>query len=146
MDRPFYDFQIGAQARSFSFISEGPRTVAKQVIYAETTLPDFFNLALADIETDGSPNFYSVRNNGDLERIMATVAQTLLVFFRSHPRAKVAFTGSTPARTRLYQIILAREMEAVAADFVLSGVKENTLEDFRPNRDYDGFVITLRSQ
>ena len=146
MDRPFYDFQIGAEARTFFFISKGPRTIAKQVIYAETTLPEFFNLALADVEEDGSQNFYSVRNNGDLERIMATVAQTLLVFFRTYPSAKVAFTGSTPARTRLYQIILAREIQAVATDFVLSGVKNNNLEDFRPNRDYDGFVIALSSQ
>lgn len=67
MDRPFYDFQIGAEARTFSFVSTGPRTVEKLVIYAETTLSNFFNLALADVEEDGSQNFYSVRNNGDLE-------------------------------------------------------------------------------
>lgn len=76
---------------------------------------------------------------------MATVAQTLLVFFQHYPASKVAFTGSTPARTRLYQIIMAREMPAVAADFVLSGVKDNSLEGFRPNQEYDGFVISLRA-
>lgn len=146
MDKPFYQFQIGADARTLSFVSTGPRTVEKLVSYAKTTLPDFFNLALADMEDDGSQNFHSVRNNGDLEQIMATVAQTMLLFFQYHPTAKVAFTGSTPARTRLYQIILAREIPAVAADFVISGVRDNTLELFQPNRDYDGFVISLQSQ
>ena len=67
MDRPFYDFQPGADTRTYSFVSAGPRPVEKRVIYAETTLPGFFNLALADVEEDGSLNFYSVRNNGDLE-------------------------------------------------------------------------------
>ena len=144
MNKPFYNFQVGAEARNFSFSSAGPRPVEKRIIYAETTLPDFFNLALADLEEDGSLNFYSVRNNGDLERIMATIAQTLLVFFQHYPTAKVAFTGSTTARTRLYQIILARESHAVAVDFVLSGVKDGLLETLRPNRDYDGFVIALQ--
>lgn len=143
MDRPFYDFQPGADTRTYSFVSAGPRPVEKRVIYAETTLPGFFNLALADVEEDGSLNFYSVRNNGDLELIMATVAQTLLVFFQHHPTANVAFSGSTPARTRLYQIILARERQAVAASLVISGVRNNTLELFQPNRDYEGFVIAL---
>lgn len=57
MDKPFYDFQIGNDTRAYSFISEGPRPVEKRVIYAETSLPGFFNLALADIEEDGSLNF-----------------------------------------------------------------------------------------
>lgn len=141
MDKPFYQFEIGSDARRYSFISEGAHPVEKRVTYAETNLPDFFNLALADVEEDGSQNFYAVRNNGDLAQIMATVAQTLLAFFRRHPRAKVAFTGSTSARTRLYQIILARELQKVADTFVIFGVKGYALETFRPNRDYDGFVI-----
>lgn len=77
---------------------------------------------------------------------MATVAQTMLVFLHHHPEAQGAFSGSTPARTRLYQIILAREQRAVAASLVISGVRDNTLELFRPNRSYDGFVVALLSQ
>lgn len=143
MDRPFYDFRPGADTRTYSFTSAGPRPVEKRIIYAKTNLPNFFNLALADVEEDGSLNFYSVRNNGDLETIMATVAQTLLIFFQHYPTANVAFSGSTPARTRLYQIILARERQAVAGSFIISGVRNNSLELFQPNRDYEGFVIAL---
>ncbi|MEJ7663570.1 MAG: hypothetical protein WKG07_30540 [Hymenobacter sp.] len=143
MDSSFYDFEPGTDDRTYSFISIGPRPVEKRIIYAKTTLAGFFNLALADAEEDGSLNFYSVRNNGDLELIMATVAQTLLVFFQHYPTASVAFSGSTPARTRLYQIILARERQTIAASLVISGVKNNSLEPFQPNRDYEGFVSAL---
>lgn len=143
MDRPFYDFQPGTDTHTYSFVSAGPRPVEKRIIYAETSLPDFYSLALADVEEDGSLNFYSVRNNGDLETIMATVAQTLLAFFQSHPTANIAFSGSTPARTRLYQIILAREQQAIAGSLVISGVRNNSLELFQPNRDYEGFVVAL---
>jgi len=144
MDESFYDFQIGHNTRTYSFVSVGPHPVEKRVIYAETSLSGFFNLALADVEEDGSLNFYSVSNNGDLKQIMATVAQTMLVFLQHYPGARVAFSGSTPARTRLYQIILAREQQAVAASLVISGVRDNGLELFRPNRDYDGFVVALK--
>jgi hypothetical protein len=143
MNKPFYEFQIGPNTRSFSFTSLGSRLVEKRVIYAATSLPGFFNLALADVEKDGSLNFYSVSNNGDLEQIMATVAQTMLIFLQHRPDARVAFSGSTPARTRLYQIILAREQRAVAASLVISGVRDSNLELFRPNRAYKGFVISL---
>jgi len=145
MDKPFYDFQIGSDACQFSFVSSGPRPVSKLVLYSATDIPDLYNLSLADVEADGSPNFNSVRNNGDLEQIMATVAQTLLAFFAQHPRALVAFSGNTPSRIRLYQIVLAREVQAASKRFVLLGLRGSDLVPFHPNRSYDGFVIALAS-
>lgn len=145
MDKPFYHFRIGANALQYTFVSEGPRPVTKLVAYAETDEPDLFNLSLADIEADGIPNYLSVRNNGDLERIMATVAQTLLAFFRHHPTATVAFSGSTPARIRLYQAVLAREVRAASTDFIILGLRGEDLEPLQPNHTYDGFVIFLPS-
>lgn len=102
MDKPFYAFQIERDACQFSFVSSGPRPISKLVLYSATTIPDLYNLSLADVEADGSPNYNSVRNNGDLEQIMATVTQTLIAFFAQHPLALVAFSGNTPSRTRLY--------------------------------------------
>ncbi|RTQ46091.1 hypothetical protein EJV47_23365 [Hymenobacter gummosus] len=146
MDKPFYQFQvIGADARRYTFTSVGPRPVDKLVLYSETDIPDVFNLALADVEADGSLSYTSVRNNGDLERILATVAQTLPLFFAQYPTALVAFSGSTPSRTRLYQIVLAREVQAVSDDFVISGLRGSSLEPFVPNQAYDGFVVAMRT-
>lgn len=143
MNKPFYDFQIAHDACQFSFISVGPRPIAKLVLYSETDIAGLYNLSLADVEADGSANYNSVRNNGDLEQIMATVAQTLLAFFAQHSQALVAFSGNTPSRTRLYQIVLAREIQAASKQFVLSGLQGTNLVPFQPNRAYDGFIISL---
>lgn len=143
MDKPFYEFRIENDACLFSFVSDGPRPTTKLVLYSETDIAGLYNLSLADVEPDGGANYNSVRNNGDLEQIMATVAQTLLAFFAQHPLALVAFSGNTPSRTRLYQIVLAREIQAASERFVLLGLLGTTLVPFYPNQPYDGFVISL---
>ena len=103
MERPFYPFAaVGADARRFEFISHGRRPVRKRILYAETGIPDLYNLALADLDANDTEDYEAVSNNGDLEQVLATVAQTLVVFFADHPTANVAFVGNTPARTRLY--------------------------------------------
>ena len=145
MKIPFYNFAAGADARRFTFISEGPRPIEKVVLYSESDLPDYYILSLADLEPDGELNYFSARNNGDLERIMATVAQTLLAFFAYYPTARVAFAGSTPSRTRLYQIVLTRELQAASEKFVISGLRNTAIEPFAPNQTYDGFVVWLSS-
>ena len=43
-----------------------------------------------------------------MEKVLATVVQTLGVFFMEFEGAKVFFKGSTPSRTRLYRIIIAK--------------------------------------
>jgi hypothetical protein len=143
MDKPFYDFRIEDDACQFSFTSTGPRPVNKLVLYSATNIPNLYNLSLADVEADGSPNYNSVRNNGDLTQLMATVAQTMLAFFERHPQALVAFSGNTPSRTRLYQIVLARELQAASKQLVLLGLQGTRLVSFEPNQPYDGFVISL---
>lgn len=142
MDKPFYQYQIENDALRYTFVSEGPRPVTKLVVYAETDQP---NLLLADVGADGLPDYLSVSNNGDLERIMATVAQTLLAFFRHYPNATVAFSGNTPARIRLYQAVLAREIRAASTDFIILGLRKGLLELLQPNHTYDGFVVFLPS-
>lgn len=74
-----------------------------------------------------APTYNSVRNNGDLTQLMATVAQTMLASFERHPQALVAFSGNTPSRTRLYQIVLARELQATSKQFVLLGLQGTSL-------------------
>ena len=79
---------------------------------------------------------------------MATVIQTLLYFFDIYPEAYVLFSGSTPERTRLYQIIIARELTYAAATFSFWGMDEDgVLHPFAKNKlyisDYDEINIRL---
>ena len=112
MDSPFYNFDVLEDAYRFTFNSVGPNgVIPKIIIYSKTDLPDYYNLALGDVRPDGTLDVFSKSNNGDMEKILATVIQTLMVFLAYHSEANVFFAGSTPTRTRLYQIV--RTAEAV---------------------------------
>ena len=73
--------------------------------------------------------------------VLATVAQTLLTFFDRHPGTRVIFFGSTPARTRLYQIGIAQELDKVRNRFEVKGIVNNAIEPFQRNKNYDAFVF-----
>ena len=114
-------------------------------MYQETNFENFYNLTLADLQIDGTIDINTVSNNGDMVTILATVFQSLLVFFDEYPRSRVVFSGSSQSRTRLYQIALSKELHFFEDAFLIYGFKDDKIELFRRNQSYEGFVITLKT-
>lgn len=79
--------------------------IRKLIEFQATTDPDVYNLAFGDKDplTDDI-NDLAVTNNGDTEKVLATVIAALYVFFDNYPAAYVYATGSTETRTRLYRM------------------------------------------
>jgi hypothetical protein len=147
MNQPYYDFQIFEDAFRFEFEStSSEKTITKAILFQRTNLPNYYNLTLADILPDGSNDIFSKSNNGDLEKILSTVIQTILVFLAYHPPAKVVFTGSTPSRTRLYQIVLSKELDNVNEKLEVVGFTDEKIEPFQRNQSYLGFIISNKVQ
>lgn len=145
MDSPFYNFEVLEDAYRFTFNSVGRNgVIPKIIIYSKTDLPDYYNLALGDVRTDGTLDVFSKSNNGDMEKILATVIQTLMVFLAYHPEANVFFAGSTTTRTRLYQIVLNKEIDKVDSMLIVLGLYDDYLEPFEPNKNYEGFVVSKK--
>ncbi len=93
MDKPFYEFEIIGDAFRFHFNSVGTKIISKIIIYQVTDMPNYYNLVLADVQPDGSFDIYVKSNNGDMEKILATVIQTLMVFLAYHPKSKCLLFG-----------------------------------------------------
>ena len=143
MNQPYYDFQIFEDAFRFEFeTTSQEKTIPKAILFQRTNLPNYYNLTLADILSDGSNDIFSKSNNGDLEKILSTVIQTILVFLAYHPPAKVVFTGNTPSRTRLYQIVLSKELDNVRKKLEVLGFTDEKIESFQRNQSYLGFIIS----
>lgn len=141
MDQPFYQFSILDNTHRFDFVSQGRQVIQKVIIYQATTIPDLYNLVLADVLPDGSFDVHTVSNNGDRDTVLATVAQTLVTFFDRHSTSRVIFYGSTPARTRLYQIGIAQELDKIKGRFEIRGITGSTIEPFQRNKNYEAFVF-----
>ncbi|MCU0468504.1 MAG: hypothetical protein MUF58_07875 [Arcicella sp.] len=144
MNQPFYEFTPQDNAQTFDFESLGKQIVKKKVLYQNTNQKPFYNLALVDVLEDGSFDDMTESRNGDMEKILATVANTLPFFFDRFPDAIVLFRGSDERRTRLYQILINREVDNLAHVFTFLGINGLNFEKFRKNKTYDGFAIILK--
>ena len=130
----------------FEFESISPHQRIKKII-AYTLLQqdsDIYNLALGDILETGEVSDLSVSNNSDMVKVIATVVKSLFLFFEKYPNSFVFFKGSTPERTRLYRIIISRELNQAQKKFVIYGEINSEIEYFRPNQDYTSFIISLK--
>ncbi|MDO5616661.1 MAG: hypothetical protein Q4G16_10750 [Cruoricaptor ignavus] len=143
MNLPKYALSSSEKMMTFEFTSEGPKgTIQKLVKYQETNLKDLFNLAFGDKNTEtGEIDDKVISNNGDSEKVLATVVATLYAFTDKYKNVWVYATGSTKARTRLYRMGITRFLNEVKKDFEIYGELENDWEKFKIGTEYDGFLV-----
>lgn len=148
MKQPYYTFKTNPTQLTFTFESISyDKSIQKIVIYTPFYENDeVYNLAFGDIISDGEFDDEAVSNNKDANKILATVIQTILVFFETYPTKTVFLTGSTPARTRLYQIIINREASMLSEQFDIKGIRNGLSEVVVPNIKYDAFLIKLKTK
>ena len=148
MKLPKYPLASSDKLQTFEFISEGRKgLIYKLVQYKQTNLKDIFNLAFGDKDhTTGEIDDTVISNNGDSERVLATVVATIYAFTDKYPDAWIYATGSTKARTRLYRMGITKYFPEVKVDFEILGEKNDDWETFRKNIEYDGFLIRRKKK
>ena len=105
--------------------------------------PSIYSLSMGDIKEDGSIDLYVISNNNDTQKVFFTIFQTMLVFFDEYPDSKILFYGSTPNRTRLYQIQISKFLGEVEHFFQIWGIVDGIQERFVKNKNYQAFLIGL---
>ena len=137
-----YHLKAESKFTRFEFISEGNNGAIRKLIeFQATSDEDVYNLAFGDKDpSTGDLNDLAVTNNGDTEKVLATVVAALYVFFDNYPTAYVYATGSTKARTRLYRIGITKFYEEMQKDFYLYGQVRDDYPEFKLDKDYDGFL------
>ena len=144
MTQPFYQFSTTAEFVRFEFVSTGERIIRKVIIYQKLPFENIYNLALGDIDEHGQTDYEITSDNGDRDLILATVIQTMIAFFEQYPKASIFIAGSTPSRTRLYQVVIARELAEIQKRFDVMGITEMGSEPFLTGKSYGAFVISLK--
>ena len=80
-------------------------------------------------------------DNGDSEKVLATVVAAIYSFCDRFPNAWIYATGSTAARTRLYKMGINKYFELVQTDFEIFGQTESEWEHYIKGKDYEAFVV-----
>ena len=138
-----YHIETSSSFLKFEFVSKGPNgDIRKQVIFRQTDHADVFNLGFGDVDHNtGQINDITITNNNDSQKVLATVALTVLRFFEKNPDKYVFATGSTKSRTRLYKMGISSNLEEIKENFEVFGFDGIKWEAFRKERDYDAFLI-----
>ncbi len=143
-----YDFDKHANGFYYEFHSEGPNGMIKKVVeyYRYTELDgEIYNLAFGDWnETDQVINDLSISNNEDRDKILATVAATVIAFMALHPNAVIIATGSTMSRTRLYQMGIMKLWHEIDELFEILGYINEEWQPFKKGVNYKSFLLKLK--
>ena len=138
-----YEIKSGEHLLSFEFLSEGSKgKIQKLIQFALVNQDNYYNLAFGDKNpVTGEIDDISVTDNGDSEKILATVVAALYAFCDKHPTAWIYATGSTEARTRLYRMGINKYFDIVEEDFEIFGQTKNEWERFEKDKNYQAFVV-----
>ena len=136
--------------KTFLFESVGPKGTIKKIVSFKLINEQYqhiYNLSFGDQDKSKSEiNDRVVSNNGDRTKVLATVALTVMEFFRYFPNAVVCVEGSTPSRTRLYQMGISAYLMEIYEFFDIYGLNNGRLEEFRIGTNYEAFVIMLNNK
>jgi hypothetical protein len=90
-------------------------------------------------------NYDIITNNGDRDKILATVAASVHTFFSKYPDDAIHLTGNTPSRTRLYQMAIATHFDELSLDFHIFGKLNEKVLRFEKGVNYEAFFIILKN-
>ncbi|WP_264537392.1 DUF6934 family protein [Flavobacterium sp. N1736] len=156
MNYPKYDFTSSTENITFEFISKGTngnigKAITYQCINEEIKI---YNLCFGDNKginkETGELNIddIAVSNNGDLEKILATIASSAYIFSETYPDRLIFFKGSTPARTRLYRRAICKEFDYISKTFAIFGainINGKIINvPFNASDDFYGFYIKAK--
>jgi hypothetical protein len=67
-----------------------------------------------------------------------------MVFSENHPKKWVFAQGSSPARTRLYQMGISKYLDEVSTQFEVFGLNGEEFELFRKGVNYQAYIAKRR--
>ncbi len=129
----------------YEFLSERPYGTIKKVVFYQEIGDNIYNLAFGDWDEERQRINDRVRsNNNDRDKVLATVASTVTDFIKYHPNAQILAQGSTPSRTRLYQMGILGNMNAIGNSFDIQGFYKGNWEIFKEGRNYEVFAVKAK--
>lgn len=141
-----YRILISDTFLDFEFDSDGPKGKVRKVVrYSPQNANGvtYFNLGFGDLNmTTGQIDDLAITNNSDRDKILATVAKTVLEFTMHFPDVLVYARGSTASRTRLYQMGISTHWEDISPLLHVFGYEqERGWESFQKNVNYLAFLV-----
>lgn len=137
-----YPYEIYEDLFSYEFKSIGPKGAIRKIVQFIPVNKNTYNLVFGDMkEFNKGINDLITTNNNDSKKVLATVAGIVYDFTVIFPKVKVFAKGSTHSRTRLYRMGITNNWELISTELLVYGFIGGNWEFFKPNKDYDAFLV-----
>jgi hypothetical protein len=141
-----YNIEAAPDFMEYSFYSDGPKGAIKKVVrFTKVNFSSFiyYNLGFGDWnEQEKRIDDFVVSNNQDAERVLATVAATVIDFSNHYPDVLIYAQGSTSSRTRRYQMGINKYWQDISALFEVYGlIEDEGFNPFERGTNYIAFVV-----
>lgn len=138
----YKNFYTDNTSSIFEFLSVGKKgIILKRIVFEPTEYNNVYNLVFGDIDIDGEINDKSTSNNGDRNKILATLMHAIDTYLNLYPERIITFTGSTLERTRLYRIAISLNIEYLATKFIIYCQNDNGIFPFEKGKEINSFLI-----
>ena len=141
MNKPTYKVEIDGE-NTFSFLSTGKNVIILKVVELVEIREGTFNLGFGDYDfANNVIDDKAESENGDAEKVLATVFGILLRFPSENPDKNVFISGSTPIRIRLYRMIINKYFDEFSQSLTILGGIDFEFEPFQKNKNYESFLV-----
>lgn len=143
MNLPHYKY-LTNDFQEYEFLSIGPKGSIKKIIRFQKVQdePVIYNFAFGDQDPEtGIVSDSITSNNDDRDIVLATVASTINDFCDHFGNHLIYATGSTPVRTRLYQMGINGLIDVIKTEFEVYGIVGEIVEPFAKNVNYEAFLV-----
>jgi hypothetical protein len=97
---------MASDLSSFDFMSVGTNgDILKRIIFMPVR-SEMCMLVFGNDSADGEIDDLTISDNGDRNKILATIVNMVNLYTIRYPSRLIYFVGSTPARTRLYRMVI----------------------------------------
>lgn len=137
-----YPYLASGKMTQATFQSLGPKGIVIKVIRFEHVIDNRWNLGFGDFKR-GKIETSRLSNNGDVVKVLATVAAATLAFLQEYPEGIVEIKPVDEKRKRLFNIIFSRKWEQIQGIVSVVGIIGNVREIYSHRKFYDSFEISL---
>jgi len=131
--------------KAYQFKSIGKNGIIRKIILFQAIGHNKYNLAFGDWKGNDLDD-KTISNNGDIIKVISTVAQSGYLFFEKYPTAIVEIEGVDKKRQQLYNHIFRRRKKELEELFIVSGKFGDTFESLQAGRFYKKFVIQKKKR
>jgi hypothetical protein len=133
---PYMDMVALTDLSVFQFISEGPRgSIVKQITITKTDQSRVYFLQLGDLTEYGRFNRATISNNGDMDRILATVILAIDIYTETYPNRWIEITSVSQGRVRLFRMAIGANLKRLSAVFTIRSKSDGCTFPFKKDRD-----------